>query len=276
MFVELMKNTKEWEDFLLATPKRVRALFRYIRRFGVLTGFQLFWKLYAHPLPKHETIETARLPFYANLISVRLGTSDVSVFQEVFLDEVYDLAFLNLNPKIIVDGGAYVGFTSIFFAHAYPQARIFAIEPEERNFQMLLRNTKFYPNIIPIHVALWTREGKLQITDGPNAEKSAFQVVEWTKEKPLETVEALTMDKLLTIAKTNTIDILKLDIEGAEIELFSANYENWLEKTNAIIIELHDRIRKGCSETFYNATDRYYFRKEERKGHVILFKTTLN
>ena len=237
----------------------------------MLFGFKLFWKLYTHPLSKREKIKTVSLLFYGQPISVRLGTSDLSVFQGVFLDGAYDLAFLNLNPKIIIDGGANVGFTSIFLVHAYPQARIFAIEPEESNFQMLLRNTKFYPNIVPIHAAIWHREGKLQVKN-PNAEKWAFQVTERTKETHLETIDALTIDKLLTIAKTNTIDILKLDIEGAEIELFSANYENWLEKTNVIIIELHDRFRKGCSETFYNATNRYNFQKEERKEHVILFK----
>src|SRR3990170_6304041 len=214
---------------------RFRVLFRYFRRFGVLTGFQLFSKLYPYPWPKHPTIKIIRLPSYAHPISVRLGTSDLSVFQEVFLDQAYDLAFLNLNPRVIIDGGANVGFTSIFLAHTYPQARVFSIEPEKSNFQMLLTNAKSCPSIIPVHAALWTTEGKLQIAN-PNAEKWAFQVTNWRKGKAVETINALTIDTLLELAKTNVIDILKLDIEGAEIELFSANYENWLQKTNVIIM----------------------------------------
>ncbi len=74
------------------------------------------------------------------------------------------------------------------------------------------------------------------------------------------------------MAKTELIDILKLDIEGAEAELFCANYENWLGKTNVIIIELHDRIREGCSEALYKATAHHNFQKVERQEHVILFK----
>ena len=69
---------------------------------------------------------------------------------------------------------------------------------------------------------------------------------------------------------------MKIDIECAEKELFESNYENWLEKTNLIIIELHDRFRKRCSQSFYNATNHFKFRKIERKDHVVLLKIIVN
>jgi FkbM family methyltransferase len=145
------------------------------------------------------------------------------------MEEAFDLAFLNLNPKVIIDAGANAGFASIYFAHAYPRARVFAIEPEENSCQMLLRNAEFYPNILPIRAALWSEEGELQITN-PNSDKWSFQVNKLTKDKAAETIDAITMDKLLSMAKTDKIDIIKMDIEGAEAELFCANYENWLKK----------------------------------------------
>jgi FkbM family methyltransferase len=250
---------------------RVRVLFRYIRKFGFFTGFRVFWKIYTHPLSTHESSKTLQLSFYGHPVNVRLRTSDVSVFQGIFLEGAYDLSFLNLNPKTIIDGGANVGFSSIFFAHAYPQARIFAIEPEESNFRMLLENTKFYPNIVPIRAALWHREGKLRI-ENLKADKWSFTVTESTENEDSGDVDALTIDRLLAMSETETIDVLKLDIEGAEAELFCANYENWIEKTSVIIIELHDRFRKGCSDAFYSATARHNFQKKERQEHVILFK----
>ncbi len=250
---------------------RVRVLLRYIRKYGVLTGFRIFWKIYTHHLSIHESTKTIQLSFYNHSLKVRLRTSDASVFQGIFLEDAYDLSFLNLNPRTIIDGGANVGYASIFFAHAYPQARIYAVEPEESNFQALLENTKFYPNIIPVRAALWHKEGKLRI-ENPKADKWSFVVTESTENEPLDTVDALTIDQLLAMAKTELIDILKLDIEGAEAELFCANYENWLEKTNVIIIELHDRIREGCSDALYNATANHNFQKVERQEHVILFK----
>jgi len=49
------------------------------------------------------------------------------------------------------------------------------------------------------------------------------------------------------------IDILKLDIEGAEKELFADNTELWLPKVNIVVIELHDWLQEGCSQAFYAA-----------------------
>lgn len=248
---------------------RVRIFSRLIQKFGMLTAFRLFCDLYTRVWVKRGTIKTIHLSSYPKPISVRLRTSDVSSFPQVFMEEAFDLAFLNLNPKVIIDAGANAGFASIYFAHAYPRARVFAIEPEESNFQMLLRNAEFYPNILPIRAALWSEEGELQITN-PNADKWSFQVNKLTKDKAAETIDAITMDKLLSMAKTDKIDIIKIDIEGAEAELFCANYENWLKKINVIIIELHETLKKGCTETFYRAVNRYDFHKWERKEHTIL------
>jgi len=55
------------------------------------------------------------------------------------------------------------------------------------------------------------------------------------------------------------IDLLKIDIEGAEKELFSTNYESWLPKTKVLYIELHDRYRKGTATSFFKAICQYDF-----------------
>lgn len=228
------KNVKGKKPAVLDVIFRSLALRVYFfrihtRKFGLFSSFFLFWKL------------------YTNMIRIRINTTDADVFGEVFLQKAYDLGFLNLHPGTIIDGGANVGYASILFAITYPQARIFAIEPEESNFEVLLRNVRFYRNIIPIHAALWHREEKLQIVD-TSAEKWAFQTVKSAKEGNSDIVNVLTVDSLIDLGKIDTVDIFKIDIEGAEKELFSSNYEKWLEKTNVIIIELHDRFRDGCRD----------------------------
>ena len=65
-------------------------------------------------------------------------------------------------------------------------------------------------------------------------------------------------------------DILKIDVEGAEKEIFSKNYESWLGKVNVIMIELHDHIRGGCAKTFYSATDKFNFKKVLQKGNLVI------
>jgi hypothetical protein len=93
------------------------------------------------------------------------------------------------------------------------------------------------------------------------------------RKKNSDKVNTLTVDRLTDLVKIDTGDIFKIDIEGAEKELLSFNYEKWLEKTNVIIIELHDRFRGGCPEKLNNATKSYKFCRKERKDHVIFFKT---
>ena len=66
--------------------------------------------------------------------------------------------------------------------------------------------------------------------------------------------------------------ILKLDIEGAEKELFQSDYDAWVGRVNAIIVELHDKLRPGCSDALYRAVQRYHFTQFHRGEHVILLK----
>ena len=66
------------------------------------------------------------------------------------------------------------------------------------------------------------------------------------------------------------IDILKLDIEGSEKELFETNFEDWLPKTKILIIELHDAMKTGCSKSVFNAISKYDF-SFSIKGENIIF-----
>ncbi len=84
------------------------------------------------------------------------------MFGNVFVDEEYSFG-LPSSAKVIVDVGAYIGLTSIFYAKKFPKARIFAIEPERSNFELMLKNLRPYPNVTPIHSALWSSESYVSI-----------------------------------------------------------------------------------------------------------------
>lgn len=249
---------------------RVRVLPKYIASFGFVEGLLLFFKTAVYELAKRMKIE--RVTGYLDKpVSMRLATSDVLVFQEVFLDKAYDLGFLDLEPKTIFDVGANVGFTSVFFANAYPGARIFAVEPERGNFEMLLANTRGYSNIVAVNSALWFREGKLRLVDS-GADKWAFRFTDGGGDGVLGGVDALTIDGLLSLAGVDCVDILKLDIEGSEVELFSSDCSGWLSKVRVIVIELHDKFRVGCSEALDEAVRSCGFRRVVRGEHTILFR----
>ncbi len=75
---------------------------------------------------------------------VRPKTSDFSTFRQIFMDHEYDFKLLDV-PNIIVDAGANIGLASLFFAQRFPSAKIFALEPDHSNFEMLMKNTNRHP-----------------------------------------------------------------------------------------------------------------------------------
>ena len=163
-----------------------------------------------------------------------------------------------------------MGYTSLFFAVKYPLAEILAVEPEESNFKMLVENTRAYPNIKPMRGALWHRKTNLRIKNLRNDDKWIFQVEE-TNGGGSE-LNPVVIGDLLRESGHDTIDILKLDIEGAEKEVFSNNPRDWLDHVRVLIVELHDPFKPGCSESLDSAVKKFPFRRFKKCHNVVLIK----
>lgn len=203
---------------------------------------------------------------------LRKNSSDILTFHQIFTFKEYEIN-LGFVPKFIVDAGANIGLSAVFFTNKFPDATIVAVEPEKSNFEMLLKNTNEYKNIFCVKKAI------------SNQSDLSFDVVDkgfgnWgfvtqvknngQLEKVVDQVDSLTIDEILVYYKLECLDLLKIDIEGAEKNLFESNYENWLPKTKCIIIELHDGITKGSSKSFFAAISRYNFSYFNR-GENLLF-----
>lgn len=206
-----------------------------IRGVGAICSYRLFgW-------PKELAVAPAgmRSPVY-----IRMRTTDVSVYHEVLNCGQYaiDLPF---SPKIIVDAGANIGMASLYFATKYPYARIIAIEPEISNFAILAQNVAAYPNIVPIHAALWNRDGGIGVNTPESFENLQNKVGFVVREGQGVPVRAITLRTLMREMGIPSIDILKVDIEGAEKEVFDAC--DWMDTINCLMIELHDRFKPGSS-----------------------------
>ncbi len=202
-------------------------------------------------------------------IILRPGTSDVPLLYHIFVEEEYNIKPAK-EPVFIIDAGANIGFTSLYFANRFPGARIIAIEPEESNFQLLQKNTAAYPNIRCIKAGVWNSTTLLRIKNLEKDSKWAFQVEETTESGP-DTCEGISIDGLLLEEKKKEIDIAKIDIEGAEESLFAKNYQ-WLSKTNLIVIEFHDRIIPGSSKPFWDAVKGMKFKKYKKRKNVVLVR----
>jgi FkbM family methyltransferase len=223
---------------------------RYARCFGVLKGVELMSREVVRRAPFEVSLSPNGFPAH---VTLRAHSSDMRTCEQVLVDREYEIPGLR-DPQWIIDAGANVGLAAVFFAEMYPRARIVALEPEATNFEMLKRNTSAYPQVTCIRAALWYKKGQLNLLDGGDG-NWGFRTGEGDEGglDTISTVPCVTRESLLAEFQIPRLDLLKIDIEGSEKEVFEASGA-WIDRVEVIAVELHDRFKRGCSRAFYNAT----------------------
>ncbi|WP_187269502.1 FkbM family methyltransferase [Flagellimonas hymeniacidonis] len=239
-------------------------LYRYIKTFG-RRGIVIFFKI------KFNKTERVFLPNSDIPLKLRSRTSDIPTFRHIFMEKQYHIS-LDFKPQFIVDAGANIGLAAIYFINKHPHSKMVCIEPEDSNFELLQKNIKEYPNITALKKALSSiNDQEINLIDSGHG-KWGF-MTELAKESRENTgglLRTISVDEIMKQNDLETIDILKIDIEGAEKELFESNTENWLPKTRCLIIELHDRKKAGCSTSLFRAISKYDF-SFSHKGENLIF-----
>lgn len=196
--------------------------------------------------------------------ALRLGTPDVQAYRQVFERDEYKVRVP--HASLIVDAGAHVGLATLYFAERHPMARILALEPEQDNFELLRRNTAHLDRVLSVRGALYGPGRPVRINTS-QGETWTHRVEAATAEDPTS-VCGYTLRQVLEMSGAERIDILKLDIEGAEKDVLDgAASDGTLEKVDTILAELHDRIVPGCSRVFFTATAG--FQSEWRAGEIV-------
>ncbi len=207
-------------------------------------------------------------PGLAHEVWVRPGTSDIRSFVEVICERVYEWpdGFLPSaeHPDPIIDVGANVGFSALWFNARFPGARIIALEPDRENFEMLRRNTDRVPGIECRNLALWNEGTRLDLDPGYSADSRRVRATGAAGGAGSEMVDAIDMATLLGEIGTDRVGLLKIDVEGAEWEVF-ADSAGWIDRVDMIAGELHERFRPGVAAvvddalvSFPRRTDRRY------------------
>jgi FkbM family methyltransferase len=210
-------------------------------------------------------------------VFLRRGTTDFDVFIDIFFEEKdYNLE-LPFTPQFIVDCGGNIGLAAVYFKMKYPDAQVVTIEPETNNYELLLKNIALFDGIEPIKAGVWSKTTKLIVK---NYTGNDYEFV--TEETGLEDtaspdnyVAAVGLNDILSQRNKGTIDLLKIDIEGAERELFRTNYEFWLSRTRAIVLEIHNHFNLDCSRNLEKALSQFRFKEVwfegDRKGCGVGF-----
>lgn len=225
------------------------------------------------------TTVTVAVPGSAHEVTLRTASSDGSAFLQVILWNEYECANLPDRAETILDLGGNIGLAALFFARRFPAARIFSIEPDPGNFALLRINTRcFGSRVQQVQAAVWRHTGRLSLhAHDPNG----APLGEWgvqVADQPSAT-RAMTacydVPSVLSIAGFDRVDILKVDIEGAELEVFSNGAEHWLPRVRLIIVETHDRFRPG-SEAAVRAALMDGFDELPSHGENLFFRRKAN
>jgi len=237
-----------------------------VARFGWRRALVLLVKLrLARALPAGRTV-TVRVPGIRSPVELRTRTSDASVLKELLLRGEYDGIAADA-PQFIIDAGANIGLVTALLATRYPAARIVALEIDAHNFELLQRNVRAYPNAVPVNAGLWPRAAQL-VVDNPEARSWAFRARERTDDGA-NSVPGLSVADVMQRFGATRVDLLKVDIEGGEREVFGPEAEEWLDRVNLIAIELHERIVPGCEAVVTSRLARRYALRRSGELHVF-------
>ena len=207
-----------------------------------------------------------RISISGDAIWVRTSTPDVLVA----IRGLYELEYSPIrcdSPRIIVDAGANIGTSSMYFAKRFPEAKIFAFEPESGNFDLLVKNTGNIDGVIPIKAAIWGSTDRRTISKRQTGHWG-YTMLDASAGAELTEQEAdcVTIEEFMQNFDIERIDLLKMDIEGGEKSVFE-NSSAWIDAVDVITVELHDRICMGCDRAFYLATRD--FQTFEKNGEKV-------
>jgi FkbM family methyltransferase len=158
-----------------------------------------------------------KLPQMANPVAIRTGMSDMQVFHDIFIWGEYSFLKPVAERTTVLDIGANVGYSSIFFAGIYTKCEVVAVELMHPNFEQLSRNTAFLgKRITTLEAAVWSHNDGVSIADDTFRDGDAWSHHASEAKDGKSLVPSITMFDLMQKHAMPCVNICKIDIEGAE------------------------------------------------------------
>jgi FkbM family methyltransferase len=185
------------------------------------------------------------------------------VLYEVLVTDEYEHIGDLGSPKFIVDGGANIGLVSVYFLNRYPTARIVAVEPDAETLKVCQKNLAPYGDrVTSVHGAIWSHSGTLCLEPAALEFSTSVRAASAGENA---SVQAFTVPSLIAMGGS-VVDLLKLDVERAELEIFGPSAQGWLSSANNIAIELHG---PDCVDCFFSAMEPYEYAMSNRDNVYV-------
>jgi FkbM family methyltransferase len=172
-------------------------------------------------------------------IWLRPRSTDIRVAYELFTKRELEMPWpLRHPPKTIIDGGANVGYASLALKQRWPDAYVLAVEPDSANLVMLRKNCADMKDFDSLQCGIWGSTCSLGLRNGSELSAWGLQF------GPLppgasDGIAGQTVSTLVNLLPGRYCDLLKLDIEGAEIDVFQRENLGWIDQVGVILVEPH-------------------------------------
>jgi FkbM family methyltransferase len=198
-----------------------------------------------------------------NKIFVRNTTYDIYVVDEIYRECVYDKHYQPTLGNIVFDLGTHIGIYALNASRLVgSKGNVYAFEPEPDNFALLRRNMVLNKtsNITVSNNAVSSRQGKLALYMDPR-NTGAHSVRCKDGKTGSIFVSSITLDEIMKVYPVKEINLLKIDVEGHELEVLKGA-ESFLGICDNIAMEKHERIRGPRNEQISGILEKYGFRTE--------------
>jgi FkbM family methyltransferase len=184
---------------------------------------------------------SARLRLGSEVVTVTFRRRDIYAIGEILHERPYRLERRLPPAPVILDSGANIGMATLWFRASYPAAEVHCFEPESENFDLLRRNVAGLPRSHCVHAALGATEGqvRLAMSDGPMSSRISADPA--APGDGTEVVPCTTGAAYLERMGIERVDLLKLDVEGHEIEVVRG-FAPLLPRVQGIVGEVHERL----------------------------------
>lgn len=166
--------------------------------------------------------------------------TQLQALREVLIDGDYAIA-IDREVRTIVDLGANAGQASIFLRDRYPRATILAVEADPRTASLAAWNLRTDPDTTVLVAAITDHDGNVTLTRLPDHSWGSNIFSAWSSpDSPRISVRGITLGTLLKEHHLHEVDLLKIDVEGAEVMALTTDTS--LERMNCVVGEAHPSI----------------------------------